>query len=62
VSKDVQRFDELKVGQNVNLTYYESMVFQVVKAGEKASGTSFDAGVNRGTARCPAGPSRTRKR
>ena len=62
VSKDVQRFDELKVGQKVNLTYYESVVFQVVKPGEKGSGTSFDAAVNRGTGTLPAGTIATQEK
>ena len=43
VSKDIERFNELKVGQKVNLTYYESVVFQLVKAGEKGSGASVGA-------------------
>ena len=54
VSQDVQRFNELMVGQKVNLTYYESVVYQLVKAGEKGSGTSFDAAVNRGAGALPA--------
>jgi hypothetical protein len=62
VSKDVQRFDELKVGQKVGLTYYESVVFQVVKPGEKGSGTSFDAAVNRGTGALPAGTIATQEK
>ena len=62
VSQDVQRFDELKVGQKVSLTYYESVVFQVVKPGEKGSGTSFEAGVNRGTGALPAGTIATQEK
>ena len=62
VSKDVQRFDELKVGQKVGLTYYESVVFQVLKPGEKGSGTSFDAAVNRGTGALPAGTIATQEK
>jgi Cu/Ag efflux protein CusF len=54
VSQDVQRFNELKVGQKVNLTYYESVVYQLVKAGEKGSGTSSDAAVSRGAGAQPA--------
>jgi hypothetical protein len=30
VGDSVKRFDELKVGQRVNITYYESLVFHVV--------------------------------
>jgi Cu/Ag efflux protein CusF len=54
VSQDVQRFNELKVGQKVNLTYYESVVYQLVKAGEKGGGTSSDAAVSRGAGAQPA--------
>jgi hypothetical protein len=38
VSEDVQRFNELMVGQKVNLTYYESVVPPVKP--RKGSGTS----------------------
>src|SRR5688572_11384571 len=38
VGPAVQRFNELKVGQKVNITYYESLVLQLVKPGEKGSG------------------------
>jgi hypothetical protein len=55
VDRAVQRFDELKVGQKVNITYYESMVFQLLKPGEKGSGTSFDAALNRAKSALPAG-------
>ena len=33
VGPTVQRFNELKVGQKVNITYYESLVLQLVKPG-----------------------------
>jgi hypothetical protein len=62
VSKEVQRFDELKVGQKVNLTYYESVVFQVIKPGEKGSGTSFDAAAKRGTGALPGGTIATQEK
>jgi len=62
VSPEIQRFDELKVGQKLNLTYYESMVFQLVKAGEKGTGTSFDAAVNRGTGPLPGGTIATQEK
>jgi Cu/Ag efflux protein CusF len=55
VGPGVQRFNELKVGQKVNVTYYESMVFQLVKPGEKGSGTSFEASLNRAKSALPAG-------
>jgi Cu/Ag efflux protein CusF len=55
VSDAVTRFNELKVGQKVNITYYESIVFQVLKPGEKGSGTSFEAAFNRAKSALPAG-------
>ena len=54
VGPAVQRFNELKVGQKVNITYYESLVLQLVKPGEKGSGTSLEAAVNRATSALPA--------
>jgi len=55
VGPAVQRFNELKVGQKVNITYYESIVFQLVKPGEKGSGTSIDAAFDRAKSALPAG-------
>jgi hypothetical protein len=55
VGPTVERFNELKVGQKVNFTYYESIVFSLVKAGEKGSGTSFEAALNRAKSALPAG-------
>jgi hypothetical protein len=51
----VQRFNELKVGQKVNITYYESIVFQLLKPGEKGSGTSTEAALNRAKSALPSG-------
>jgi Cu/Ag efflux protein CusF len=51
----LQRFNELKVGQKVNITYYESIVFQVLKPGEKGGGASFEAALNRAKSALPAG-------
>ncbi len=51
----VQRFNELKVGQKVNITYYESLVLQVVKPGEKGSGPSTEAALTRAKGELPAG-------
>jgi hypothetical protein len=55
VGPAVQRFNELKVGQRVNITYYESIVFQLVKPGEKGSGTSIEAALARAKSALPAG-------
>ena len=55
VGPAVQRFNELKVGQKVNITYYESIVFQLVKPGEKGGGESLDVALNRAKSALPAG-------
>ena len=55
VGRAVTRFKELKVGQKVNITYYESIVFQLLKPGEKGSGTSVEAALNRAKSALPAG-------
>ena len=55
VGPAVQRFNELKVGQKLNITYYESIVLQVLKPGEKGGGESFEAALNRANSALPAG-------
>jgi hypothetical protein len=62
VGPAVQRFDELKVGQTVNFTYYEAVVLQLVKAGEKGSGASFEAALNRAKSALPAGSVATQEK
>jgi len=47
----VTRFDELKVGDRVNVTYYESTVYQVRKPGNVAVATS---GTTSGTTPTPS--------
>jgi Cu/Ag efflux protein CusF len=54
VGPSVQRFNELKVGQKVKLTYYESIVLQLRKPGEKANPTSYAAALNRAKSAMPA--------
>ncbi len=54
VGDTVQRFNELKVGQKLNITYYESIVFQLLKPGEKGGGTSYEAALNRAKSALPA--------
>ncbi len=44
VGPDMKRFDELKVGDKVNATYYESYVFELRKPGE-ASNKAEEQGV-----------------
>jgi Cu/Ag efflux protein CusF len=51
----VKRFDELKVGDKVKMTYYESRVFQVRKPGEKAVGTSASSSATPGKGEMPGG-------
>jgi hypothetical protein len=62
VGPAVERFNELKVGQKVNFTYYESIVFSLLKAGEKGSGTSFEAALNRAKSALPAGTVATQEK
>jgi hypothetical protein len=46
VGPEIKRFDELKVGDKVNVTYYESLVFQVRKPGEPSSPTGTAAALS----------------
>ena len=58
---EMKRFDELKVGDTVKMTYTESVVLQVRKAGGAAAGTTgakpaastLDAAVTRGKGALP---------
>jgi hypothetical protein len=54
VGPEVKRFNELKVGDTVKMTYYESVVFQVRKPGEKAEATT-GATFSRGQGALPGG-------
>jgi hypothetical protein len=62
VGEGVQRFNELKVGQRVNVTYYESLVLQLVKPGEKGGGESLEAALNRAKGALPAGSIATQEK
>jgi hypothetical protein len=55
IGESVKRFNELKVGQKVNITYYESIVFQLLKPGEKGGGQSIEAALDRAKSALPAG-------
>ena len=56
VGPGVKRFDELKVGDKVKFTYYESLVLQVRKPGDPAAaGTSGNAALTRGKGDLPSG-------
>ena len=57
---EIKRFDELKVGDTIKMTYYESVFLQVRKAGGAAGTTgakpadaTLDAAVTRGTGALP---------
>src|SRR5829696_6203813 len=56
---EVKRFEELKVGDTVKMTYYESVVLQARKAGAAATGTTgapaagTDAAITRGKGALP---------
>jgi Cu/Ag efflux protein CusF len=55
VGPQIKRFDELKVGDTVKMTYYESLVFQVRKPGDKVDPASIDLALNRAKSALPAG-------
>jgi Cu/Ag efflux protein CusF len=62
VDPAVKRFDSLKVGDKVKLTYYESLVFQVIKPGQKSSGASDEAALTRAKGALPAGSIATQEK
>ena len=55
VGPEVKRFNELKVGDEVKMTYYESVVVQVHKPGETSGtvGTATDAAISRSKGALP---------
>jgi Cu/Ag efflux protein CusF len=54
VSPDMKRFNELKVGDQVNFTYVESLVVQVRKPGAATpAGTTGDAAITRSAGKKP---------
>jgi Cu/Ag efflux protein CusF len=50
---EVKRFNELKVGDKINMTYYESKIFQVRPAGTRKPGETDTTSVTRGTGTTP---------
>jgi hypothetical protein len=50
----MKRFDELKVGDKVKVTYYESLVMQVRKPGDPAPTPGESAKATRGTGASPS--------
>ncbi len=55
VGPAMKRFDELKVGDKVKVTYYESLVMQVRKPGDAAKPGGTEAALTKGTGASPAG-------
>jgi Cu/Ag efflux protein CusF len=55
VSPDVKRFNELKVGDQVNFTYVESLVVQVRKPGAAATGTTGEGAITAASGKKPGG-------
>ena len=53
VDPAVKRFDAVKVGDKVKMTYYESLVFQLVKPGQKSSGASDELALSRAKGALP---------
>ena len=60
VGPEVNRFDELKVGDKVKMTYYESVVLVVRKPGEAPSPRQGTRRSRAARERCPARPWRCR--
>ncbi len=54
VGPAMKRFDELKVGDKVKVTYYESLVLQVRKPGDAAKPVGTDAKLTKGAGAVPA--------
>jgi hypothetical protein len=55
VGPEMKRFDELKVGDKVKVTYYESLVLQVRKPGDAVKTAGDEAKLTRGTGASPSG-------
>jgi len=58
----VSRFNELKVGDRVKMTYYESTVFQLRKPGEKSNPETDEAALTRAKNLLPGGTIATQER
>ena len=54
VGPEVKRFNEMKIGDTVKMTYMESLVLQIRKAGGAPGPTSVQGSVTPGTGRLPA--------
>jgi Cu/Ag efflux protein CusF len=55
VGPAVTRFDELKVGDKIKMTYYESRVYQIRKPGETANVPGESSAITAATSKLPGG-------
>jgi Cu/Ag efflux protein CusF len=62
IGPEVKRFDNVKVGDKVRMTYYESLVFQLRKPGQAASGDSDEAALTRAKGALPGGSITTQEK
>jgi len=51
---EVKRFDELKVGDKIKVSYYESLVLQLRKPGEAVKGDTGGGSLTAGTGKSPS--------
>lgn len=50
---EMKRFNELKVGDKIKVTYHESLVLQLRKPGDPVKGDTSAGGVEKGTGKSP---------
>jgi Cu/Ag efflux protein CusF len=62
VGPAVTRFNELKVGDKVRMTYYESIMLQLLKPGDKANPASVEAAATRAKGALPGGTIATQEK
>ena len=62
VGKGITRLDQVKVGDKVKMTYYESIVFQVRKPEEKPNPQSDEAAFTRAKGMLPGGTIATQQK
>lgn len=53
VGPEMKRFEELKVGDKIKMTYYQSLILQVRKPGEQANVPGVDAALTRAKGAMP---------
>ncbi|HJZ76235.1 MAG TPA: hypothetical protein VKE51_31080 [Vicinamibacterales bacterium] len=52
---EIQRFNEFKVGDSIDMTYVASVVVQIQKPGTASAGTTGEAAITRGRGPTPSG-------